>query len=328
VKKIFFAVLLATSLVGGAVAADRQSHSVARPEITPPGKVAVHPFIDKKGIAEWKNLVFVSDAANNVVNLYNLAGKQLAQLTGFSEPQGLTVDADGNLYVANTGDSNILIYAPPYSGTPTTLDDSGQFPVDVAVINNGEFVAVTNIISTSDGPGSVTLYKNGKQGATISNSDWARIYFEGFDASGNLYFDGEGTSGAVLVGEIAKLTSGGSTITTLTTNNSIEFPGGVQVTNGGKIAIDDQEGFAVYTYDAPKSGSLGSPIKTTDLTGSGDPVSFAFNGDNRVLWTADASDEAANEFRYPAGGDTKKVISVSGGEPIGVALFPASTPGK
>ena len=69
----------------------------------------------------------------------------------------------------------------------------------------------------------------------------------------------------------AKATKGGTTFTTLTTANSISFPGGVEVTTKGKIAIDDQLGAAVFTYNPPKNGSLGTPIKTTALTGSGWP---------------------------------------------------------
>ena len=324
-KKTFFAVLLAASLVSGAVAADRKSHSVARPDVVPFAPSPVHAFVDVKGIKETATKIFVSDAANDVVNIYNTKGKQLAQLTGFSEPQGLTTDAKGNLYVANTGDSNILIYAPPYTKKPKTLTDAGQYPVDVAVLDNGATIAVTNIISTSDGPGSVTFYSKYKQGKTISNSNWGRVYFEGYDADGNLYFDGESTGGAVLVGEIAK---GKKAITTLTTSNSIEFPGGVQVNTKGEIAIDDQEGFAVYTYNAPKKGSLGKPVKTTDLTGSADPVSYTFISTDKDLWTADASDAAANEFAYPKGGSAVSSIPVSGGEPIGVAIVPYQAPGK
>ena len=37
----------------------------------------------------------------------------------YSQPQGLAVDAAGNLYEA-TG-SSLLIWAPPYTGTPTTI---------------------------------------------------------------------------------------------------------------------------------------------------------------------------------------------------------------
>lgn len=330
-KKTFFVVVLASCLASVAVAADRNPRSVARPDVVAPGHIYTHQFVDVKGIQEATTKIFVSDAVNNVVNIYNPAGKQLAQLTGFSEPQGLATDSKGNLYVADTANSRIQIYAPPYTKTPKSLSDSGQYPagVSVKIVGKVTYVGVTNIISTSGGPGSVTIYKNGKAGAAISSSDFGRVYFDSFDAKGNLYIDGEnGSTGAVEVGEIAAATGKGKTIKTLTTGNSIEFPGGVEVTTKGKIAIDDQEGFAVYTYNAPVKGSLGSPIKTTALSGSGDPVTYAFTSTNADLWTADASDAASNEFAYPKGGSALHSIPVTGGEPIGVAIVPAEVPGK
>jgi len=330
VRNSVLAVLLTASLATAAVAADRNPRSVARPDVVAPGHIYTHQFVDVKGIQEATTKIFVSDAVNNVVNIYNTAGKQLAQLTGFSEPQGLATDSKGNLYVADTANSRIQIYAPPYTKTPKSLSDSGQYPagVSVTIVGKVTYVGVTNIISTSGGPGSVTIYKNGKAGAAISNSNFGRVYFDAFDASGNLYIDGENSSGAVEVGEIAKATTTGKKIAVLKTKNSIEFPGGVEVTTKGLIGIDDQEGFAVYTYKAPVKGSLGSPVKTTALSGSGDPVTYAFTSTNADLWTADASDAASLEFAYPKGGSALHSIPVTGGEPIGVAIVPAEVPGK
>jgi sugar lactone lactonase YvrE len=276
-----------------------------------------------QGIQETGVKIFVSDAVNNVVNIYNPKGKLLATLTGFSEPQGLATDAKGNLYVADTANSRIQIYASPYTKTPKSLADAGQYPAGVAVFNNGAVVAVTNIISTSDGAGSVTIYKKGKQGPTISNASFAKVYFDGFDAKGNLYIDGSNSDGGVEVGEIAKATTTGKKIAVLTTKNSIAFPGGVAVTTAGKIAIDDQDAAAVYTYNAPVKGSLGNPTKTTDLTGSTDAVTFAFNSNDKDLWTADAGNANSAEYAYPKGGAAVTTISVTGGEPIGVAITPA-----
>ncbi len=327
-KKILFSAALIAALIPMAVAADSaRNSSVTRPDVVRPGRIVVHRFVDVAGIEAASTKIFVSDAVNNVVNIYNPAGKQLAQLTGFSEPQGLATDAKGNLYVADTANSQIQIFAPPYTKKPKLLADPGQYPVGVSVLGNGKFVAVTNIIDTNGGPGSVTLYKSGKAGKAILSSSFARVYFDGFDANGNLYIDGSDSNGAVVVAEIAKLTTGGKTIKTLTTNNSITFPGGVEVTTTGKIAIDDQSGAAIYTYNAPKGGKLGTP-KTTPLTGVSDTVTYAFTSNNKDLWTADAGNAASYEFAYPKGGSALKTISVSGGQPIGVAVVPAEVPGK
>jgi NHL repeat len=280
----------------------------------------VHPFVDVAAIQASGTKIFIS--AGNVVNIYNPSGKQLGQITGFSEVQGLATDGKGNLYVADTGNSRIQVYAPPYTKTPKTLSDPGQYPVCVSVLNDGEFVAVANIISTSGGPGSVTLFKKGKAGPTISSSSFARVYSCAFDGKGNLYVDGANSSGSVEVGEIAKLTMGGKKLKTLMYNNSILFPGGIQVTTDDKIAILDQEAASIYTFNQPVKGSLGSPVATTTLTGSSDPVTFVFTKNNKDLWDVDAGLAQAAEFAYPSGGSSMKSIPAAGG----IAIVPAALP--
>ena len=77
--------------------------------------------------------VFLSDAVFNAVTIFNRDGTT-STLTGFQEPQGLTSDASGNLYVADTINARIAVFAPPYANKPTSvLSDSGAWPVDVAV---------------------------------------------------------------------------------------------------------------------------------------------------------------------------------------------------
>jgi hypothetical protein len=299
--------------------------SVARPGVVSHGPIAVHTFVDVAALEKSKIEIFVSDAENNVVNIYNTSGKLLGQIAGLSEPQGIAADGKAYLYVVNTADSDIQIYAPPYNKPPKKLGDPGQYPAGVAVTYNGEFVAVSNIISVSGGPGSILIFKNGKAGFKISSSALARVYFIAFDAKGNLYADGENSSGQVVIGEIANATKGGKKFKTLTYNATIGFPGGIQVTTDDKIAIADQESATIYTFNQPDKGSLGSPIATTVLTGSSDPVTFAFTKSNKDLWTADAGLAGLAEFAYPVGGSPIKSFS-EGGEPIGVALVPAEQP--
>jgi hypothetical protein len=333
VRNTVFAVLLVACFVSVAVAADadKKATSVARPDVVSPGSIVVHRFVDVAAIQAAGTKIFVSDAANNVVNIYNPSGKQLAQLTGFSQPQGLATDAKGNLYVADTNNSQILVFKPPYNKAPKKLADPGYFPAGVNVVTIGTttYVGVTNICSAPNcTQGGFIVYKNGKSKGAFQSSSIYRVYFCGFDAKGNLYADGTDSNGVVTVGEVAKATRGGTTFATLTTGNTISFPGGVEVTTKGKIAIDDQLAASVFTYNPPKNGSLGNPIKTTSLTGSGDAVTFAFTSNNKDLWTADAANADSAEFAYPAGGSALKTIPVSGGLPIGAAVVPAELPGK
>jgi hypothetical protein len=326
VKKAIFAVLLIACFVSVAMAAQHSDYRAARPGLVGAGRVQVHPFVNAAEIEAATTKVFISDFDNDTVGIYSTSGKQLASISGLSNPQGLAIDAKNNLYVANTGGSEVLIYASPYTKSPKSLSDSGQYPVGISVFNNGEVIAVSNIFSTSGGAGSVTVFKNGKASAPISNSSFEEDYFCAFDASGNLYVDGRQSSGATILGIILAAEKGGKTLKTITTKNTIEFPGGIAVTTAGDVAIDDQDAATVYTYKPVAKGSLGSPISTTAMTGVGDAVNIAF-GPAGDVWEADAENLSAGEYAYPKGGKAVKSWSIPGAaEPIGIAISPAVIP--
>ena len=323
-------------------AKSHRSSSVLRPGVPElhsnlPAAAFVSNEINAKGGAS----IIVSDASDNVVDVFNTAGMQTAQLTGFSEPQGLALDTAGNLYVADTNNSRIQVYAAGFKRTPTTINDPGESPASVAIDSNGN-LGVTNILTTSDGPGSVSFFnKGGTLLTTLSNPDFAKVLFDAFDDKGNLYIDGTDASGAFVAGEVVGGVSG-KAITVLATGNSVGFPGGIAISSRGKIALDDQQNLAIYTYHAPVKGSLGMPIATTPLTGAGDPISFAITRTNKEIWVADPARggltasapgppkvlvSSADKYRYPKGGASRKDIFFShGAQPDGIVLSPDSQP--
>ena len=273
---------------------------------------------------------FVSDYNNNVV--YQLrrptptALVLCAILTGppFSNPQGIATDRLNNLYVADTGSSTILRYSPPnYNGTPFVMKDPGEYPLDVAVDPKLN-VAVTNIETTSGGPGNVVLYSSGSQLPTGSAQDHAFTSprFAAFDRSNKLYLDDYDAfgSGVVNVGRISpNYSSFTNPITTLTTN-PIGFPGGVQVNSADKVAIDDQIGGLIYTYLTPVGTNLGTPYTTT-VMGSSDPVGFAFYLGSPYTLAADAGLAGALLNKYMAGTWANQIL-FSNSLPIGAGTVP------
>src|SRR4029077_6750716 len=137
------------------------------------------------------NLMFVSDDNNNQILIFTQSDEgetQCGAITGseFSQPQGLDTDRAGDLYVANTSDSNILKFIPPYTGSPVVITDPGQYPADVAPVC-GNRIFVTNIISTANGPGSLRAYTLTGHSPlhTYSDPNAAREYFVTCDPSGN-----------------------------------------------------------------------------------------------------------------------------------------------
>jgi NHL repeat len=316
------------ALLAGSVAQNAMKHQTvtARVGLTShtPGKV--HPFVNHKFFATGvPSTVAVSDDGNNTVDIFDESGTMQAQLTGFSEPQGLASDRQGNLYIADTEDSRIQVYAAGFSNPPTTWSDPGQFPVGVDVRNNGAFGAVTNIITSDGGPGSVTLFRNGSAVATITDPNLEEAFYGAFDATGSFYFDGFDSDGVMFVAVIAHANTGGRTVQYLTTSNSLEFPGGVQVNNDGTIDIGDQDQASIFTYNPPSGGSLGAPVSTTVLSGSSDAVTFAMKVHNHNLYTGDAGNASSQEYSFP-GGVLENSITSGLEFPIGVAVTPTQMP--
>jgi hypothetical protein len=281
--------------------------------------------------ANSEPLVFVSDNLNGVVNIYlqRPGHRMVGQITGLLAPNGITTDAAANLYVPNDGGSNVLVYAPPYSGPPAlTLRDPAFHPTDAAVSRQG-VVAVANVCPTSNcaaGPGNVRFYarKANRPCATVTDAtNFASVDFDAFDDAGNLYINGFSAASKVTVGEV----SGGcraKKITLLTTKNTLVYPGGIQIDKLRRIAI--QNGSAeIDTYRAPVRGALGKPVLRIPLANSF-AVDFAFLASGGDLYTAEQSNPGvSSEYDYPAGGAAERTISV-GGRPLGVAVTPPLLP--
>jgi hypothetical protein len=285
--------------------------SVPAPLKSVPG--TLHPittpsFIDSDAVA--KPLIFVSDGASAVVDIYRMARKpqKVGQITGFNQPLGLAADSAANLYVADYSNENVPIYAPPYTGSPKlTLIDGGHTPNGVSVSSQG-IVAVTSFT-----PGAVSFYAKNSTSACatiVDSTNFRYVTYDAFDDQGNLYIDGSSSNGNGTIGEITG-GCGAKNITLLTTSNSTPQADGIQVNKAGRISVLDKFYAAIYTYDSPKNGTLGSPITTTPLTSS-DAIDFTFLGSGKDVYTADYDQGTAKEYDYPAGGAAKKSIAVGG----------------
>jgi hypothetical protein len=291
--------------------------------------VATASFMDPG--AAGKPLIFVSDAADGVIDIYPQSGKNqkmVGQITGLTQPQGITTDKKGDLYVANTNSSNVLVYAPPYTGKPKmTISDSTEFPADVAVSSAG-IVAITNLCNAPNcrlNTGNVVLYAKGstKSCATVSDSafNFTRVMFAEFDSNGVLYIDGMNggyqTSFGLVTGGC-----GATSITNLDYVYTVSFPGGIAIDKAGNIAFCDQINLVVDTFAPPVSNNFGEPVSTTPLTGSIAPLGIAILASGTNLYAADPGGSGlAEEYKYTAGGAAENTIAV-GGQPIGIAVTP------
>ena len=319
------------SPVTGPVAASSQAVRIAQSNVAPAHRIG---FVNVAGInAPGGNQVIVSDEGSNSVSVYNATGKLNALLTaGLNQPNGIATDAAQNLYVANTQDFDVLVYTKPYTSVGLTLADSGLYPTGVAVSGTG-LVAVMNIVANPYGPGGERFYARGSASAcaTVSDANWHGMFYGAFDASGNLFFDGDDPDGNPLVGEI----TGGcaaTSVTTLHVKNTLYNPEGVGVVNGKVLILDQREDDesispVIFTYAPPVNGSLGSPLTKTKLSAGIEMTTFAMVKGDQDLWIAH-SDVAAGriEYSYPNGRFVKSFNESGLVTAIGIAVNPTAGP--
>jgi hypothetical protein len=127
---------------------------------------------------------FVRTAATATLCL-GIAITAFAAKNPLNEPNGLAVDSKGNLYVANSGGNNILVFTSKYTQVPSKTITLGiDHPTGVALDPLGN-VWVANYIA---GAGSITEYANGQQvsSGTITEGVTSPLAIA-VDGSGNVW---------------------------------------------------------------------------------------------------------------------------------------------
>ena len=114
------------------------------------------PIPDMSIVDSRKPLVYVSDATNDLIDIFDIDGKHIGELTtGLNAPAGLFVDKRHRLWVANSGASNVLVYARGSTRPDTILTQPSQYqPSDVALCPDG-----TAFVASS---GAIAVYPPGK----------------------------------------------------------------------------------------------------------------------------------------------------------------------
>jgi hypothetical protein len=265
-------------------------------------------------------LLYVSDTITNDVYVFSYPkGKLLQTITGLYEPGGECADTNRDVFVTNTGGSNIVEYAHGRKRPIATLDDSGAFPIGCAVDPTSGDLAVTNFSSTTSGGGNVVIYKGAKgAGSPYSLARLESPLLCSYDDSGNLFVDGY-ESGSSNKFVFAELPAGGTKLTRVTLNQAIGNAGGV-AWDGFHITVGDQSTNTIYQFKiAGKAKRTGRKVGTVQLSGATQIFQYLIVGSQLV--GADAYGASVDIWNYPMGGSAIKTI---GGlyAPLGVAVSP------
>lgn len=261
-----------------------------------------------------KRLLFVSDDASDDVFVYSLPGfRRKGRLTGFQEPQGLCSDAQGNVWVTSTVNSQIVKYSRT-GRLLATLHDAGQWPVSCAVNQANGDLAVSNTTTTLGYSGSIFVYSRGSgTPKVLQDPKEFNYYFVGYDDAGNIYEDGYSDKGHDPM--VSRCKAGKTSCSAVSFSGAtLYYPGGIAWDNVGKrVLIGDQAcgGQPMScVYSTTSSGSTLTVQSTTILNnydGTGCDVAQGAIVRSSAVYvgpciTSASSTSSVARWSYPQGG--------------------------
>ncbi|MGI9188349.1 MAG: virginiamycin B lyase family protein [Gaiellales bacterium] len=224
-----------------------------------------------------------------------VVGSAAAQSSTFgstdASPNGLAIDAAGNVYTANTSAGTVTKITP--SGTSSTLASTGKAPIGIAVDSSG------NVYTANSGSNSVTKIAPGGTVTTLGTTGSKPIGVA-IDSSGNVYTTN------YLDSTVTKLTPAGVTSTLALTG---EHPLGITVDSSGNVYVANEK-----TNNVTKITPAG--VASTLGTTGGWPQAIAIDGVGNV-YTANWNTRNVSKIT-PAGAST--ILGHTGRRPIGIAL--------
>ncbi len=273
--------------------------------------------------------LFVSDADAGDVHIYQIPSlKKVATITGFFQPQGECSDTKGNVWVTDTGGGTVYELSH-YGRLVNEIRDTSN-PVACAWDPSTGNLAVMNLFDSGSAGGEVLVYPNGSgTPAAYQNPDQYSYNFGGYDASGDLYFDGRDAEGGFMLSELPKGSASAHTVAL--TGGTIYFPGMVQWTKKNALIVGDQScgnayASCLYTVKLSKDGAtIGSQINLQ--TDAGGPVCDLVQGvvfGRRLAGSDfDFCGSSANEtylWPYPTGGKPASHNASAVSAPVGAAI--------
>jgi hypothetical protein len=285
-----------------------------------------------------KKLLYVSDQATDYVYVYKYGGKkdQVGRLTGFRQPDGQCVDAQGDVWITDTLSSAVVEYAHGRSEPMATLSTGdGNDPIGCSVAPNGDLAVVNS--PNGSAPGNVEVFQNASGSATVyTDSGGCDLMFSpGYDLNDNLYVQGESKS---YIG-VCELPAGGSSLAPVGTGDvNLNYPGSV-MWDGKYIALTQPDYMSsghtvIFQMSENASGSLTEQYEITlkddcsasfELTyqpfivGKKNTPSNKYEGFAVVGGNLDCSNRVAF-WAYPAGGEPLSALPSAPAEPSGQSV--------
>jgi DNA-binding beta-propeller fold protein YncE len=259
----------------------------------------VHVLPDKK--AKTEKDLFVSDVSLNAIEiLKNTSWADIGSISDYvDQPDGNWVDAQGNLYLANSKGAYIEEFVGPHHKPKYTYSSGMENPVNVTTDSNAN-VYVADFEAKDVGE---FAQGNSTRTETCSPGGWATGIAVDKDGDVFVAFYDEETG----EGTIAEYAGGLSGCNETLLAPTLEFPGGIVLDKKGDLVVVDTDAAAVDVIAPPYTsitGTLGS--------GYTDPINVRINAKNDQAYVADYELDEVFVLSYP-GGTTQATLGTANG---------------
>jgi hypothetical protein len=277
-----------------------------------PTPAAKAPGVGSRAIADKvQPTLYVSDYGT--VNLYSATGNpnELGQIGRVDFPYGLYVNKRGDLYIANSQASNVLVYHRGAQQPFATLSDPSEYPYGVTE-DSHETVFVANAETNGAGAGDIAVYPHGKSTASTTFADpkWYSPVAIASDAKDNLYVCfNTGTSWGV-----DKFAAG--TTKPIDLKLKLTSCWGIVVDKNQNLVVADRNGKQVDVFPP------GATTPSHTFPVAAEPFAVALSSDAKDVFVSDYADDNVSEYTYPAGSVVETIDLEGYGEIGGVAVDP------
>ena len=213
-------------------------------------------------------------------------------------PDGVALDSNGSIYVADQSNNRVVVLASIRSSSPglqlASFSDSGGLPLSdpsqlcfdaddrlfIGDSGNGRIVVLASLTSTTASPGTELYSFNDSD--RLSNTNGVAL-----DAAGNIYLTSSDTQQVVVLSGLNSTYPGTQlgVINNVWNGVPFEFPYLLAIDALGRLYVSDSNNYRIDvfpSFDSPSFAAMISQVRTSEYSLS-DPAGLVIDSEGRML---------------------------------------------